>query len=212
MTQKEHDIQSDEVLVEKNGEIKKADALDTITKDMYIDNVQFEDIQEGENPQQIIKKLREKLKKTEEEKKEYLDGWQRMRADYANARKEDDARRGEIIKFACEGLVEDMLPVLDSFSMAFANKEAWGKVDEGWRKGVEYIYAQILSVLESRGLTEVGVVGEKINPRIHVATEMIQTDDPSKEDTVAIVIQKGYRLHSKIIRPAKVKSFGHISE
>lgn len=212
MTQKEHDIQSDEALVEKERETGKTEALDTTTKDMYIDNVQFEDVQEGENPQQIIKKLREKLKKTEEEKKEYLDGWQRMRADYANARKEDDARRGEIIKFACEGLVEDILPVLDSFSMAFANKEAWGKVDEGWRKGVEYIYAQILSVLESRGLTEVGVVGEKIDPRIHVATEMIQTDDSSKEDTVAIVMQKGYRLHSKIIRPAKVKSFGHISE
>lgn len=200
--------------VEKKGRAQNEasrEGLDTTKEDMYIDDVQFEDIQEGENPTETIKKIREKLRSCEAEKKEYLDGWQRMRADYANARKEDDARRGEIIKFASEGLVEDILPVLDSFSMAFSNKDAWEKVDKSWRTGVEYIHAQILSVLESRGLTEIGKIGEKIDHRIHVVTEIDPTDDPTKEDMVSEVIQKGYRLHSKIIRPAKVKAFGHIS-
>ncbi|MEK7460244.1 MAG: nucleotide exchange factor GrpE [Patescibacteria group bacterium] len=186
--------------------------LDTTKEDMYIDDVQFEDIQEGENPAMTIKKLREKLRTCESEKKEYLDGWQRMRADYANARKEEETRRGEIIKFASEGLVEDVLPVLDSFRMAFSNKEAWEKVDKNWRTGVEYIHAQLLSVLESRGLTEIGTIGEKIDPRIHVVTEVIPVNDTSKEDTVSEVIQKGYRLHSKVVRPAKVKSFGNTIE
>ena len=120
-------------------------------------------------------------------------------------------RRGELIKFASEGLVEDILPILDSFSMAFSNKESWEKVDANWRKGVEYIYTQLLSVLESRGLVEVGVVGEHIDPRIHVAIETIPTDEVHKEDTVSEVVQKGYRLHSKVIRPARVKAWSSIS-
>lgn len=188
------------------------ESLDTTLNDIYSDDVQFESTEDGstENQALALKKMREKLRVCEVEKKEYLDGWQRMRADFANARKEEDARRGDLIKFASEGLVEDILPILDSFSMAFSNKEAWEKVDANWRKGVEYIHTQLLSVLGSRGLTEIGVVGEKIDPRLHVAIEVIPPEGNKQEDVVAEVIQKGYRLHSKVIRPAKVKAFGHI--
>ena len=190
---------------EKTGDqIVPNEELDSTLNTEYSDDVQFEELPEDANPTAILKKLREKLHKCEAEKKEYLDGWQRMRADFANARKEEDMRRGELIKFASEGLVEDMLPVLDSFSMAFANKESWEKVDTNWRKGVEYIHAQMLSVLESRGLVEVGVVGEKIDPRLHIEIEQVPGDE-SKSGTVVEVIQKGYRLHNKVIRPAKVK-------
>lgn len=180
--------------------------LDTSTDDTYNDDVVFES--EGEDPRAALKKLREKLRVCEAEKKDYLDGWQRMRADFANARRDEDARRGEMIRFAAEGLVEDLLPTLDSFSMAFANKEAWEKVDANWRNGVEYIHTQLLSVLEARGLTEIGKVGEKIDPRLHIAIDIVPDDDESKTDIVAVVIQKGYRLHSKVVRPAKVKVFG----
>ena len=179
--------------------------LDSTNEDTHNDDVEFENIEEGENPSLLSKKLREKLHTCENEKKEYLDGWQRMRADFANARKEEESRRGDMTKFASEGLVEDLLPILDSFSMAFGNKEAWEKVDANWRTGVEYIHAQLLSVLESRGLLEIGIIGEKVDPRNHIATEAIPVDNESKANTVMDVVQKGYRLHSKVIRPAKVK-------
>jgi molecular chaperone GrpE len=178
-----------------NKDNTEEENLDTANENIHNDDVQFEDIEE----------LREKLRTCENEKKEYLDGWQRMRADYANARKEEESRRGDMTKFASEGLVEDLLPILDSFGMAFGNKEAWEKVDANWRTGVEYIHAQLLSVLESRGLLEIGIVGEKVDPRNHIATEAIPVADGSKVDTVIEVVQKGYRLHSKVIRPAKVK-------
>lgn len=191
---------------------KHEEELDTLKDDGYsTDEVQFENIEDEENPVAALKKLREKLRTCEAEKKEYLDGWQRMRADFANARKEEDTRRGELIKFASEGLVGDLLPILDSFTMAFSNKESWEKVDANWRKGVEYIYTQFLSVLESRGLAEIGIPGERIDPRMHIAIETIPTDDTSKEDTVCEVVQKGYRLHSKIIRPARIKAWSSIS-
>jgi len=198
-------MQDEESNKKEGEEVTLKEELDTEHNEGYSDPVHFESEDESENIAGTLKKLREKLRVCEQEKKDNLDGWQRMRADFANARKEEETRRGEMIKFASEGLVEDMLPVLDSFSMAFANKEAWEKVDANWRKGVEYIHAQMLSVLESRGLSEIGAIGEKIDPRMHIAMEGIPTDDANKVDTVVEVIQKGYRLHSKVIRPAKVK-------
>jgi len=186
--------------------------LDKEEESIYNNDLQFEDEEDLESPALAMKKLREKLKICEKEKKEYLDGWQRMRADFANIKKEEEARRGDMIKFAAEGLVDDLIPVLDSFSMAFGNKEAWEKVDTNWRKGVEYIYAQMYSVLESRGLTEIGKIGEKVDPRMHVAIEEITPTSEKDTDTVSEVVQKGYRLHSKVIRPAKVKIFGHKAE
>ena len=192
-----------------NKENEEIEELDTKEDTVYSGDIQYEDEEDLENPGAALKKLREKLKACEKEKKDYLDGWQRMRADFANVKKEEETRRGEMIKFASEGLVEDLLPVLDSFSMAFGNKEAWEKVDANWRKGVEYIYAQMYSVLESRGLTEIGKVGEQTDPRMHVAVEEIPATSEKEINTVSEVIQKGYRLHSKVLRPAKVKSFGH---
>lgn len=196
----------------ENDEVKvgEGEALDMKDDSTYIDDVQFESEEESENPALAMKKLREKLKACEKDKKEYLDGWQRMRADFANVKKEEETRRGEMIKFAAEGLVDDLIPVLDSFAMAFGNKEAWEKVDANWRKGVEYIYAQMYSVLESRGLTEIGKIGEQFDPRLHVAIEETPAPSEKEANTVSEVVQKGYRLHSKVIRPAKVKTFGHI--
>lgn len=208
MTTNNDNNQNEEIFEESSIRNETSENLDTAKHDEYsTDDVQFEDIEEGGDARATIKRLREKLHSCEQEKKEYLDGWQRMRADFANARKEEDTRRGELIKFASEGLVEDLLPVLDSFTMAFANREAWEKVDANWRKGVEYIYTQFFSVLEARGLTEIGIIGEQIDPRNHIAIETIPTDEELKLHTVAEVIQKGYRLHSKVIRPARVKTW-----
>lgn len=200
-------------MINNEQEIKdEVEALDTEENTAYSEDLQFESEEDLESPALAMKKLREKLKACEKEKKEYLDGWQRMRADFTNIKKDEETRRGEMIKFASEGLVDDLIPVLDSFAMAFGNKEAWEKVDENWRKGVEYIYAQMYSVLESRGLTEIGKVGEKVDPRMHVAIEEVPPQSEKEENTVSEVVQKGYRLHSKVIRPAKVKAFGHKAE
>lgn len=202
----------DEILKEDTEVGRKPADLDEHDSDMHNTDVHFENEDESESFDLQVKKLREKNRVCEKEKKEYLDGWQRMRADFANARKEEEARRGELIKFASEGLVEDLLPVLDSFSSAFANKEAWEKVDPTWRKGVEYIYAQFYSVLESRGLASLGVAGEKFDPRIHTALEEVEPSSDSQTGTVAEVIHKGYRFHSKVVRPASVKVFGHTKD
>ncbi len=207
ITTKDHPPEGSERPLDSSG-----DAMDNDRRISEEPDVHYEGEDEAGVPALVIKKLREKNKICEAEKKEYLDGWQRMRADFANARKDEEARRGELIKFASEGLIEDLLPVLDSFSSAFANKEAWESVGENWRKGVEYIYAQFYSVLESRGLTPLGVVGEKFDPRIHTAIEETTTETDEQDGVVAEVVHRGYRFHSKVIRPASVKVFRHKKE
>src|SRR5207244_2477593 len=112
----------------------KKDQEDDVIAENLDDSVVAE-----ENAAEAIKKLRERLKKAEAEKQEYLTGWQRAKADLVNARKRDEEDLKEFVRFANERLIEGLIPVLESFDMAMGNKEAWEKADKNWRVGVEYI-------------------------------------------------------------------------
>lgn len=153
---------------------------------------------------ETIKKLREKLKMALAEKQEYLTNWQKDKADFVNARKRDEASNREFIKFASEGLVNDLIPVLDSFNMAFANKEAWEKVDKNWRMGVEYIANQLKNVLENSGVKEINPVGEKFDPMRDEAISFEPTEESNKDQVIVNVIQKGYSLNGKVLKAPRV--------
>jgi molecular chaperone GrpE len=152
-----------------------------------------------------VKELREKLKKAIAEKQEYMDGWQRTKADFVNARKREEEARKETVKYAAEDIIMQLTPVLDSFTMAFSNKEAWEKIDKNWRTGVEYIYAQLKGTLEQNGFSEYDPKGETFDPFRHHAIESLPVEDPAQDHKVIEVTQKGYMLNGKIVRPASVK-------
>lgn len=158
-----------------------------------------------ENAAETIKKLREKLKKLEAEKQEYLTGWQRAKADLINARKRDEEDRKEFLKHANEGLIADMIPVLDSFDMAMGNKEAWEKADKNWRVGVEYIYSQLIKALSENGLKEVNPINEKFDHSKHEAASYETVTDEKLDHAIVGVIQKGYSLNGKMLKVPKVK-------
>jgi molecular chaperone GrpE len=158
-----------------------------------------------------VKDLREKLKKALAEKQEYLDGWQRTKADFVNARKRDEEARKELVAFANQDLIFEILPVLDSFSMAFANKDAWEKVDKNWRLGVEHIYSQLSSALERNGVTAFDPKGQKLDPFRHNAIATIPVTDSAQDHVILEVIQKGYTMNGKVLRPAQVK-IGELQE
>lgn len=169
------------------------------------DDFVFETEDDTEDITAKLKKLREKLRKCEEEKQEYLNGWQRSKADFVNARKQDEEWKINFIKNSNENLVKELLPVADSFDMAFSNKEAWEKVDKNWRIGVEYIFSQLITVFESHGLKQINPTGEKLDVSKHSPLEVVESDDANDDDKIISVIQKGYELNGKVIRPARVK-------
>ena len=151
-----------------------------------------------------IKKLREKIKGLEKEKQEYLDGWQRARADYANLQKSSDDDRKRLKSMIEEGIIEEFLPVVDSFGMAMNNKDAWEKVDPNWRTGVEYIYQQLMNVLKEHDMTVYGAVGDTFDPALYEAVSETETEDAKLDHTVASVLQQGYKMGENVLRAARV--------
>ncbi len=155
-----------------------------------------------------LKKLRKDLRDAKAKEMEYLTNWQRERADFVNYKKEDTTRLSRVKEIATEQFVEELLPVLDAYDMAFANKDAWEKVEKNWRMGVEYIHAQLLKVLAENGVAPIDTkIGDTFDHNLHESIETIETDEQSKDHTIASITQSGYRLKDRIIRPARVKTF-----
>ncbi len=178
-----------------------------ITIENEVEDVVFEDsTEEGEaiSAGSKVKKLQNRMKELEKEKTEYLDGWQRARADYANLQKTTDEDRKRMRTLVEENFIEELLPTVDSFLMAMSNKEAWEKVDPAWRTGVEYIYSQLMNTLESHNLKLFGEIGETFDPARHEAVGEESTEDAKLDHTIAKVNQKGFMLGESILRPARV--------
>lgn len=154
---------------------------------------------------ETIKKLREKLKKALAEKQDYLTKWQKDKAEFVNARKRDAESQKEFMKFANESLMAELTAVLDSFGMAFANKEAWEKVDKNWRTGVEYISNQLKKVLEDNGLKEINPEGQPFDPMRDEAIEYEPVTDEKWDHVVTSVVQKGYSYNGRTLKAPKVK-------
>lgn len=170
--------------------------------------LEFEFNDDGEEDlKKTLKKLRADLKIAKKEKEEYLTGWQKERADFANYKKDEAERNTKFREYAKEQVLESFLSVNDSFNMAFANKDAWEKVDKAWRTGIEYIYNQMQNTFAEFGVSAVGILGEKFDPNIHESIETVSTDEENKDHTVATVIQKGYKFGERILRPARVNVY-----
>src|SRR3989344_1895179 len=102
--------------------------------------LEFEFNEDGEEDlKKTLKKLRADLKMCKREKEEYLTGWQKERADFSNYRKQEEDRRANFSEAVRERILARFLTVLDSFNVAFTDKEVWDKVEENWRKGMEHI-------------------------------------------------------------------------
>lgn len=149
-----------------------------------------------------LDKLKHELHEAKQKRDEYLDGWQRAKADMANIRREaaaDALRAGARGK---EALVEDLLPALDSFDMA-AMSESWGAIDESWRSGMEQVRNQLLNALSQHGIERFGKVGDTLDHALYEVAQ--EVDDAAGESgTVVRILRYGYRNGDRIIRPAHV--------
>ncbi|KKP81230.1 MAG: Protein GrpE [Parcubacteria group bacterium GW2011_GWB1_35_5] len=169
------------------------------------EDVIFDDEGGESNPAFLVKKLRQKIKELEEKNQEYLIGWQKERADSVNLRKRLDEEKKEYAKFAKEDISTELISVLDSFDSAFKNKEAWEKVDENWRQGVEYIHSQLINVLANHGVSIISPLGEMFEPQRDEAVENVKVEDEEEDGKIVEVVSNGYSLQDKIIRAPKVK-------
>ncbi len=139
------------------------------------------------------------LEKCTRERDEYLAGWQRAKADFINYKKEDLRRLEEMAKFGNEDLIKDIISVVHSFDLALRVMEKNGGVD----KGIYLIRSQMEDVLKRRGLEKIHISpGDVYDPSLAEAMLEIESDKPP--GTVIEVMDPGYRLHGKVLKPAKV--------
>ena len=135
------------------------------------------------------------------ERDDLLDTTQRLQADFENYRKRVLREQTVLVERASEGIVEQLLPVLDSFELALANLEGEGDI-ERLRKGIELVYAELLGVLERAGLEPIAALGEPFDPTEH---EAVLQDDGDGEPKVGDVLRTGWKLKGRVLRPALVK-------
>ncbi len=156
-----------------------------------------------------LKLLRDKLRDCESEKREIRENEQRSKADFLNAKRrlEDELKR-KVIKTKYD-FVADLLPLCDSFESAM-NDKSWNNVDSSWKQGVEGIYAQLQQLLKSYGVESFSPTGEIFDPNLHEAVGVKETTDENHNNTVAEVVQCGYKAkidsntEAKVLRPARV--------
>ncbi|MEY2665061.1 MAG: hypothetical protein RLZZ480_166 [Candidatus Parcubacteria bacterium] len=182
------------------------------------DHHELEDIElsdEEATGAQKMKQLRQKLAACDEEKRQIMEDAAREKADFMNARKRLEAERAIDKVRHTKKHIEALLPLCDSFEMARANKEAWEKADETWRKGIEGIHTQLQKLVESYGVSVIDPVGQSFDPYKHEAIGMSPVDDESLHEKVIVVLQKGYEIKvddkMEVIRPARVTT-GSYSE
>jgi molecular chaperone GrpE len=120
--------------------------------------------------------------------------------DYENFRKRTDREKQDFFKYALTGILKDILPVLDNFDRALDHAE---EGDE-FHKGVLLIYKQLYDVLQKHGLTPIEESGVHFDPNIHEAV-VREEDDSVPSHTVTAILQKGYFVHDRLLRPALVK-------
>ncbi|MBI2845486.1 MAG: nucleotide exchange factor GrpE, partial [Chloroflexi bacterium] len=146
--------------------------------------------------------LRQALDQAKAKAEEYLDQWRRERAEFSNYKKRSEKEKEELVKLANALLVAKILPILDDFDRAAATLP-YELREMTWLDGVFLIQRKLQLALEQEGLVPFGEVGDKFDPNLH---EAVSHDEGTghKDEHISAILQKGYRLGDRVLRPAMV--------
>lgn len=150
-------------------------------------------------PEPTVADLKEQIEEMTAQRDEYLAGWQRAKADFINYKKEELQRIQETARYGSEDLIKDLISVMDNFDLALRTLEKAGPVE----KGIYLIRTQIDDILKKRGLEKIDLKpGDMFDPATAEALAEVASEKPT--GNVVEVIEQGYRLHEKVLRPARV--------
>ncbi len=139
------------------------------------------------------------LERAKEDAQKYLANWQRAEADFQNYKRRTEQERDESRRFALASLVINLLPILDDFERAFGSLDV-RLAGLTWFDGMRLIYRKQQMILENAGVTVIEAEGRQFDPREHEAV----THAEGEEGKVLAEVQRGYKLHDRVLRPAMV--------
>ena len=151
---------------------------------------------EEEAKEAEAEKAEEEAKKAEEAESER---YMRLMAEFQNFKRRVAKEKSDIHAYANEKIVGDLLPVLDNFERALSTETE----DEGYAKGMQLIFEQLKTALGNAGLEEIKAMDEEFDPNVHNAV-MTETIEDKEDGIITKVLQKGYRLKDKVVRPSMV--------
>lgn len=148
-------------------------------------------------------RLQQELAESQAKANEYLDGWQRSRADFMNYKKRVDREQAEVYQRATGTIIKKYLEVVDDLELALRNRPEAGD-GSVWANGIELIYRKLLTILENEGVQRIIPQGQLFDPNYHEAISL-EPSDQTESGYIIGVVKSGYMLGDKVIRPALVR-------
>lgn len=152
------------------------------------------DTKEEQNEEHIEENDNQESSEAQELKENLL----RLQAEFDNYQKRMQREQEVFRKHATEGLIRELLPVMDNFAITISNNDE----ENEFSKGVELTFAQLTEILQGQGLEKIEAEGERFNPREHEALMTKESDE--EPNTILEVMQEGYKINDKVVRHAKV--------
>jgi molecular chaperone GrpE len=143
--------------------------------------------------------LEQQLAEAEEKAASYLANWQRSAADFQNYKRRNEEERSEFARMANAAMIYNLLPLIDDFDRAMQNVDAT-IAGLTWVDGIRLIHRKLQMLLDAAGVTEIEADGAAFDPNLHEAVTSAEGEDGK----VIAVVQKGYKLGERVIRPAMV--------
>ena len=195
---------SDEVVKDNPVESNDGSADSSNENPMGNEAQSADAVAELEQPIDLFKDLMEQLNQAQAQAAEYLDGWQRARAEFANYKRRTEAERIELSATAGADVLMRVLPAIDDFDRA-ANTLPDELKDHAWINGVMLIYRKLLNTLDASNVKPIVVQpGDTFDPTIHEAITHEDSDQFSSGQIIA-ELQRGYKMGERVLRPAMVR-------
>ena len=157
----------------------------------------------GESLQARIAALEEEVDQAQAKADENLDGWQRALADFSNYRKRVERERDQFQQESRGSVLKSYLEIVDDLERALKNRPEDGEGAE-WAEGIELIYRKLQTMLENEGVVPMEAVGQTFDPNLHEAIFQEESEDHDS-GVIIEVIQQGYMLGERVLRPARVR-------
>ena len=155
---------------------------------------------EGQEAEKTEEAAQDKAAESKAAEEQESERYMRLMAEFQNFKRRAAREKTDIHAYANEKIIGELLPVLDNFERALETKS---DDIEGYAKGMELIFTQLRTALEHAGLAEIPALGEEFDPNVHNAV-MTEQSEEQEDGKVSRVLQKGYKLNDKVIRPSMV--------
>lgn len=186
---------------------KEAKKDKELKEDMKAEESLSKEAKSNENKEVADEDISEEIS-VEDLKKQADDRYARLMAEFQNFKKRSAKEKQDIHSYANEKIIKDLLDVLDNFERAISlmgngNDDIKSDENNAMQEGISLIYSQLLEVLKKAGLEEIEALGQEFDPKFHHAV-LNEPSDEFKSGEVSKVLQKGYKLNDRVIRPAMV--------